>query len=99
MFCYVIATLVRGRAQVIATFEAPWASSIPIFHRVAIAFFERHGGSSDRALRFYATLQGEGEEPDREVLVCSARFVAAGSPPTIEIVAGPLLEVALARQA
>jgi hypothetical protein len=96
MFCYVIVRLIKGRASVVATFETPWASSVPIFHRVATDYFERHGDDPDLALRFYATLQGHGEEPDREVLVCSARYVSAGPPPKIEIVAGPLLEAAFA---
>jgi hypothetical protein len=96
MFCYVIVRLINGRASVIATFETPWASSVPIFRRVATAYFERYGDDPDLALRLYATLQGEGEEPDREVLVCSARSLSAGATPKIEIVAGPLLEAALA---
>lgn len=97
MFCYVIARLIRRRVTVIAIFETPWASSVPIFRRVATDYFERHGDDRDLALRFYATPQGVGEEPDREALVCSARYASADSAAKIEIVAGPLLEAALAR--
>jgi hypothetical protein len=78
----------------LARFKAPWAVSVPIFHNLARAYFAgRQTRPADR-LDLYATLEDE-SEPDRTALVCSARSIDGESGKTVEIRAGPLLEVAL----
>lgn len=97
MFRYEIVALENGAAMTLVDFEAPWADSLPIFHLAAEAYFAVRGKTAASLLDFYATLEGEGQEPDRRALVCSAAPVNDGATLRVEIIAGPLLAAALRR--
>jgi hypothetical protein len=94
MLAYDVVERVDQTLVALASFKAPWAASVPIFHELARAYFALRRSGAARELLFYATLEDEGE-PDRIALVCSARLVPGQSNDEVEIRAGPLLEVAL----
>ena len=94
MFRYDIVERIDGATATLATFEAPWAASLPVFHEVVRAYFALRRQGPRRELLFYATLEGEAGEPDRTALVCSAELTVSGPDPEVEIKAGPLLEAA-----
>jgi hypothetical protein len=94
MLAYDVVERVDQTLAALASFKAPWAASVPIFHDLARAYFALRRPGPARELLFYATLEGEGE-PDRVALVCSARLVLGQGDGEVEIRAGPLLEIAL----
>jgi hypothetical protein len=94
MLAYDVVERVDQTLVALASFTAPWAASVPIFHDLARAYFALRGPGPARELLFYATLEEEGE-PDRIALVCSARLVLGQGDDEVEIRAGPLLEIAL----
>lgn len=98
MFRYDIVENIDGATVTLATFEAPWAESLPVFHEIVRAYFSVRRSEAFRELLFYATLEGQAGEPDRTSLVCAAQLIVSGSEPEVEIRAGPLLEAALRRQ-
>jgi hypothetical protein len=94
MFSYDIVEQVEQTNVPLASFSAPWALSVPIFHDVAAAYFAARQPGVARALLLYATLEDD-DGPDRRALVCSAHFVADDGKGRMELRSGPLLEAAL----
>jgi hypothetical protein len=94
MFRYDIVERIDGATATLATFEVPWAASLPIFHEVVRAYFALRRSEVPRELLLYATLEDDSES-DRTVLVCSAKRISGQMENEVEIRAGPLLEIAL----
>lgn len=94
MFSYDIVEQVEQTNVPLASFSAPWAVSVPIFHDVAAAYFAARRPGVARALLLYATLEDD-DGPDRRALVCSAHFIADDGTGRMELRSGPLLEAAL----
>lgn len=79
----------------LAGFSAPWSASVPIFHRIAKAYFQ-HPHPAGVCLQLFATLEADTPCEARQALVCTARQSdGAGA---FELRSGPLLEAALRAQ-
>jgi len=97
MFAYDIVEQVDQTFTTLATFKTSWAASVPIFHDLARAYFALGRRGAARELLLYATIEDDGE-PDMTALVCRARFANDQADDVVEILAGPLLKVALSRR-